>query len=115
MNISNNKIIGLGFKLNYKGTSIAIRLNKILAKHNIYAALVGVAIGVEMGLNLVEIAEALKDFSLPPGRMRPLMGIKNTFIISFQYFLSLAIAAHIFLNLFCCVCCFDVLSLVEVV
>jgi len=84
-NISNNKIIGLGFKLNYKGTSIPIRLNKILAKHNIYAALVGVAIGVEMGLNLVEIAEALKDFSLPPGRMRPLMGIKNTFIIDDTY------------------------------
>jgi UDP-N-acetylmuramoyl-tripeptide--D-alanyl-D-alanine ligase len=78
-------IKGLGFKVNYKGSSVPVRLNKILAKHNIYAALAGITVGIELGLNLVEIAEALKNFSLPPGRMNLLAGIKNTFIIDDTY------------------------------
>ncbi len=80
-----NKIKGLSFKLNYEGNSIPVRLDNILAKHNIYATLAGVAVGIELGLNLVEIAESLKNFSLPKGRMNLLAGIKNTFIIDDTY------------------------------
>jgi len=78
-------IKGLGFKLNYKGTSIPIRLNNILARHNIYAALAGIAAGIKFDLNLVEIAETLENFSLPSGRMNLISGIKNTFIIDDTY------------------------------
>lgn len=79
------EIKGLSFKLNYKGTSIPVRLNNILARHNIYAALSAVAVGLVFKLNLVEIAGALENFSMPTGRMNLISGIKNTSIIDDTY------------------------------
>lgn len=80
-----HELRGLSFKLNYKGTSIPMRLNNILAEHNIYAALAGVAVGIELGLNLVAIGEALENFTLPTSRMNLIRGIKNTMIIDDTY------------------------------
>lgn len=79
------EIRGLSFKLNYKGTFIPMRLNYILARHNIYAALAAVCVGIEMGLNLIEIGIALENFCLPQGRMALVPGIKNTSIIDDTY------------------------------
>ena len=79
------EIRGLTFKLNYKGTTIPVRLNNILAKHQIYAALMAVAVGVHFEINLVEIAGALENFSSPCGRMNLLKGIKNTQLIDDTY------------------------------
>jgi UDP-N-acetylmuramoyl-tripeptide--D-alanyl-D-alanine ligase len=76
---------GLSFKLNYKGTTIPMRLNNVLAKHQIYAVLAAVAVGDEFGINLVEAGAALENFSLPVGRMNLLCGIKNTHIIDDTY------------------------------
>jgi UDP-N-acetylmuramoyl-tripeptide--D-alanyl-D-alanine ligase len=84
-NCEAGKISGLSFKLNYKGTNLPVRLKNILAKHQIYAALAGTAVGVGMGMNLVEISEALQKFSSPPGRMNLIEGIKNSFIIDDTY------------------------------
>ncbi len=78
-------IRGISFKLNYDGNSVPVRLNGILAKHQIYAALIGVAVGIEFGLNLVEISELLFAFSSPCGRCRLLEGIKNSNIIDDTY------------------------------
>jgi len=79
------EIRGLSFKLNYKGTSIPVRLNSILARHSVYAALSAVAVGLEMGLNLVEISAALESYSLPPGRMTLIKGIKESVLIDDTY------------------------------
>ncbi len=79
------EISGLSFKLNYRGTMMPLRLNNILAKHNIYAALAGVSVGIELGLNLVEIATSLENFILPSGRTNLIKGIKNTSIIDDTY------------------------------
>ncbi|KKR20124.1 MAG: UDP-N-acetylmuramoyl-tripeptide-D-alanyl-D-alanine ligase [Candidatus Moranbacteria bacterium GW2011_GWA2_39_41] len=76
---------GLSFKLNYKGTTIPVRLNNILAKHQIYAVLAAVSIGDGFGINLVEAGSALENFSSPVGRMNLLSGIKNTHIIDDTY------------------------------
>lgn len=84
-NNTHDEIRGLSFKLNYKGTSLPVRLNNILAKHNIYAALAGVAVGIGFKLNLVEIAAALENFSMPCGRMNLIPGIKNTSVVDDTY------------------------------
>ena len=76
---------GLSFKLNYKGSTIPVRLNNVLAKHQIYSALAAAAIGVGFGINLVEVGAALENFSLPYGRMNLIGGIKNTNIIDDTY------------------------------
>ncbi len=79
------EIKGMSFKLNYKGTSIPVRLNNILARHQIYPALFAAAIGTWLGLNLVEIGAALENFSPPCGRMNLIAGIKKTSIIDDTY------------------------------
>lgn len=84
-NNEGKEIKGLSFKLDYKGTSIPIRLNNILAQHSIYAALSAVAVGIIFKINLVQIALALENFSMPAGRMNLIFGIKNTYIIDDTY------------------------------
>lgn len=79
------EIAGLSFKLNYKGTSLPVRLNNVLAKHQIYSALIAVSIGLEFGLNLVEASAMLANFSPPPSRLNLVKGIKNSFIIDDTY------------------------------
>jgi UDP-N-acetylmuramoyl-tripeptide--D-alanyl-D-alanine ligase len=101
-NNGNRELVGLSFKLNYKGTSMPMRLNNILAEHSIYSALAGVAVGIEMGLNLVEIGKALENFSLPKGRMNLIRGIKNTILIDDSYNaspVSTAAALSVFKNI----------------
>lgn len=79
------EIKGISFKLNYKGTSIPVRLGNILARHQIYSALAAAAVGEWFGLNLVEIGMALENFSVPCSRMNLIEGIKNTSIIDDTY------------------------------
>lgn len=63
-NYYGEEVRGLSFKLNYKGSSVPVRLNNVLAEDQIYSALAAAAVGVELGLNLVEISEVLG--TLPP-------------------------------------------------
>ena len=85
MNYLDKNIGGLSFKLNYGGTVMPMRLNNILARHNIYAALAGVSVGIGMGLNPVEIGANLENFVLPSGRTNLIKGIKDTYIIDDTY------------------------------
>jgi len=79
------EIQGLSFKLSYGGTTIPVRLGNILARHNVYAALAAVAVGLKFKLNLVEIADSLSNFTLPSGRMTLIAGMKNSSIIDDTY------------------------------
>ena len=81
----NGKISGLSFKLSYKGSTVPVLLPNILGEHLIYAALSAAAIGQVYGLNLVDIAQALKTFKAPKGRMNLIEGIKNTYVIDDTY------------------------------
>ena len=76
---------GLSFKLNFKGTTIPVRLSNVLAKHQIYAVLAAVAVGDGFGINLVEAGAAVENLALPIGRMNLLSGLKNTHIIDDTY------------------------------
>lgn len=76
---------GISFKLSYNGNTIPVRLNGILAKHQINAALTGVAAGVALKMNLVEIAEALKNFKSAHGRLNLITGINKSNLIDDSY------------------------------
>jgi UDP-N-acetylmuramyl pentapeptide synthase len=56
-----------------------------MAETALYAALAAAAVAIYFDFNLVEVAQALSDFSLPKGRMNLLPGIKHTFIIDDTY------------------------------
>ncbi|MEI7749402.1 MAG: UDP-N-acetylmuramoyl-tripeptide--D-alanyl-D-alanine ligase [Candidatus Moraniibacteriota bacterium] len=66
--------IGSSFKLNYAGKSIPVRLPGVIARHHISDALAGAAVGIAVGMNLVDIAKCLEAFAPLPGRLRFLSG-----------------------------------------
>jgi UDP-N-acetylmuramoyl-tripeptide--D-alanyl-D-alanine ligase len=60
---------------------IPIWLEKLFGKEQIYSALAASAIGTILGLNLIKISQALKDYRGLPGKMRLIEGIKNSKIL----------------------------------
>lgn len=80
-----NKKLGLYFKLEHQGANVPIFLPGILGEHQANAALVAAAVGRAYDINLVTIAERLKNIRPIPGRMHLLKGIKDTLIIDDTY------------------------------
>lgn len=80
-----SKIRGISFKLSYEGTTLPVRLIRSVGRPQIYAVLAAAAVGIHFDMNLLEIAEALKDFQAPAGRLNLIDGIKNTVIIEDSY------------------------------
>jgi len=52
---------GTNFKINYKGNSVPIWLEKLFGKEQIYSALAAAAVGTIFDLNLVEISNILRN------------------------------------------------------
>ncbi|HLM84308.1 MAG TPA: UDP-N-acetylmuramoyl-tripeptide--D-alanyl-D-alanine ligase [Candidatus Bathyarchaeia archaeon] len=80
-----SKIKGISFKLSYEGTTLPVRLIRSVGRPQISAVLAAVAVGIHFDMNLMEIAEALKDFQAPAGRLNLVDGVKNTMIIEDSY------------------------------
>jgi len=78
-------ISGMNFKVSYAGAVVPIFLPGVLGRQHIYAALAGAAVGIIYGMNLVEVAESLKKYQAPKGRMNLIHGIKNTLLIDDTY------------------------------
>lgn len=77
--------LGASFKLNYDGKTIPVRLPHVIAKHHIADALAGAAVGIALGMNLVEIASALETLAPIPGRLRFLHGRNGIGILDDTY------------------------------
>lgn len=80
-----DEINGISFKLFYNGSVVPVSLPNILSRASVYNALVGASVGIAYGLNLVDIALALRDLRSPVGRMKQIEGIKKTLIIDDTY------------------------------
>lgn len=76
---------GISFKVDYEGNNIPVRLNDVFGKQQVYSALAALGVGISLGMNLVEISQALLKYESPPGRMRLLKGIKGSWIIDDTY------------------------------
>lgn len=76
---------GLHFKMGYAGSIVPVFMKNVLSEPAIYAALAGAAVGLHFKMNLVEVADALNNFNLPPGRMNLLPGINHSFVIDDTY------------------------------
>ncbi len=79
------QIKGLSFKLQYEGSTVPVFLPSVLGKHQVYAGLAAAAVGISQGMNISDIATALREYNSPPGRMRLIAGIKHTSLIDDTY------------------------------
>ncbi|MBI2100567.1 MAG: hypothetical protein HYT47_00920 [Candidatus Vogelbacteria bacterium] len=77
--------IGLVFKVDHAGHTVPFRLPGLFGDHQLYAVAAALAVGVILDLNLIEMAEALVSYQSPPGRLRLLPGVKETFILDDSY------------------------------
>jgi len=76
---------GTHFKIEVKGQTMPLFIHGALGWPTIYSVLCGVAVGMERGLNLVQISERLQHFTPAPGRLHYLAGIKQTILIDDSY------------------------------
>ncbi len=80
-----DNVYGLNFKIKHKGTVVPVLLPDALGTSNAYAGLAAATVGLGMGLNLVEVSQALGNYRPPAGRLRLLDGIKHTKIVDDTY------------------------------
>lgn len=76
---------GITVKIEYGGSIMPIRLRNCFGKPQAYSAAAACLVGLAMNINLVEIAESLREFKPPPGRLRLIKGIKNSLILDDTY------------------------------
>ncbi|TSC92040.1 MAG: UDP-N-acetylmuramoyl-tripeptide--D-alanyl-D-alanine ligase [Parcubacteria group bacterium Licking1014_17] len=84
-NDARSDIGGLSFKIHQGENFIPVRIHNFLGTHQLYGVLTAVVVGAHLGLNLVEISEALDLIEFPKGRMKLLKGIKETTLIDDTY------------------------------
>ncbi len=76
---------GITFKADYKGRSVPVRIFGAFGKQQVYPVLSALAVGLVLDFNLVDLGEALSKHKSPPGRMKLIEGVKNTWIIDDTY------------------------------
>lgn len=72
---------GTSFKLNYKGNVVPVWLKNLVGKTQIYSALATCSVGVNLGLNLVNITQSLKFYEGVQGEGQLKPGVKKTKIL----------------------------------
>ena len=83
--LTHNGVYGLQFKIRHNGTLVPVMIPDALGRSNVYAALAAASIGLKMGMNMVEISEAIGKYKPPAGRLKLIDGIKRTKIIDDSY------------------------------
>ncbi len=76
---------GTLFRVDEEGTSLPVVIEGVFGSNHVYAAMATLALASALGLNMIETADALKKYDLPPGRMRLLRGINGSLIIDDTY------------------------------
>ncbi len=80
-----NEPDGINFKVDVDGKSLPVNLEKVFGKNHLYAALSALAFAFSFKLNMLNAIDALRNYDIPPGRMKLLKGINKTLIIDDTY------------------------------
>ena len=76
---------GLRFRAERAGASIPVTVHGALGRPRVYAGLAALAVGEEVGMDLVSVSQNLLAWEPPPGRVRILKGINGSVIIDDTY------------------------------
>ncbi|MFA6520477.1 MAG: Mur ligase family protein [Candidatus Paceibacterota bacterium] len=76
---------GVIFRVDNEGKSFPVVIEGVFGRNHIYASLAALALSVGLKFNTLGATEALKNYDVPPGRMRLLKGINQTLIIDDTY------------------------------
>ncbi len=76
---------GLIFRIDESGRSLPVVIEGVFGRNHVYASLAALALSSGLKLNMLEAVHKLKNYNVPPGRMRLLKGINGSFIIDDTY------------------------------
>ncbi len=88
VNIAYNEdkeIEGIIFRVDQEGVSLPVSISGVFGRNHVYASLAALAVSSGLTMNMIAAVDALKNYDVPPGRMRLLSGINNTLIIDDTY------------------------------
>ncbi|MBP9822310.1 MAG: UDP-N-acetylmuramoyl-tripeptide--D-alanyl-D-alanine ligase [Candidatus Pacebacteria bacterium] len=77
--------VGVTFKLNGSGHFVPVRIEGSLGKSQAWSSAAAAAVGGVLGMNLVQVSEALNTYHGPKGRLKIIHGINNSNIIDDTY------------------------------
>ena len=77
--------MGVTFKLNEGNHFAPVRIEGSLGKSQAWSSAASAVVGSVLGMNLVQVSEALSAYDGPKGRLKILRGIKNSNIIDDTY------------------------------
>ncbi|MBP9839964.1 MAG: hypothetical protein KBC44_03255, partial [Candidatus Pacebacteria bacterium] len=80
-----NEPVGSVFRVNKGEISIPVSIEGAFGRNHIYAGLAAMAFAFGLKLNMLGASDALKNYDIPPGRMRILQGINKSMIIDDTY------------------------------
>jgi len=76
---------GIIFRVDEGGNSLPVIIEGVFGKNHLYASLAALAFFYGLKFNILDAINALKNYDVPPGRMRLLSGINNSLIIDDTY------------------------------
>ncbi|MCF7907010.1 UDP-N-acetylmuramoyl-tripeptide--D-alanyl-D-alanine ligase [Patescibacteria group bacterium] len=76
---------GLLLKVKYKGNLVPLFLPRLINEAQIYSVLAGIAVGLSLGFNLIELTKSFSDYQVLPGRLQVIEGIKKSIILDDTY------------------------------
>lgn len=85
LNEGATQIKGLTFKVNYKGSIVPAFLPNTISRAQIYSVLGAIAVGLALGLNLIDIIKTLPKHKVLPGRLNIIPGIRETLVLDDTY------------------------------
>lgn len=85
--------VGMKGMISHLGVSVPVEVAGSLGMHAFAPLLAAAAVGVALGKNLEEVAESLRSYAPPPGRMRLIRGLKESTLIDDTYNASPAAVA----------------------
>ena len=76
---------GIIFRVDEGGNSLPVIIDGVFGKNHVYASLAALTTAVGLKFNMINAINMLKDYDVPPGRMRLLKGINDSLIIDDTY------------------------------
>jgi len=76
---------GLIFRADEDGNSLPVVIEGVFGKNHVYASLGALALSSILKFNMLDAVDKLKNYNVPPGRMRLLKGINDSLIIDDTY------------------------------
>jgi len=76
---------GIIFRVDEGGKSLPVVIEGVFGRNHVYASLATLALCSGLKFNMLNAIDALKNYEVPPGRMRLLKGIKDSLIIDDTY------------------------------